>query len=157
MLDFLRSLTLPPAETMGALAEQLSGWLAPGFAMLGFKLKPAVQVDPRPVRRRVRRSDAVAAHASPIVVPTPDADAELPLVHMARVCEVVNASLASAERIVARHATAAVRLDAAEYALNSLLDELKGVMAPPMALAVSTARPTPKRPALPTDLPALAA
>jgi hypothetical protein len=157
VLDFIRSLTLPHAEAVGELVAQARTWLMLGFAVLGVTLKPAVQADPKPANRPFRRPGSIAARLAPIVVIPVSADAEPALAHMTRVCEVVNASLSSADRIVTRHAAAAVRLDAAEYALHCLVEELKAVMTPPIALAASAARPMPKRPQLPTDLPALAA
>lgn len=157
MLDLIRTLTNPVAETLGGFGSQIQSWLAFGFAVAGFKFKPEPIAVAVPAREPIHRTRSLPVRPAPITITAPGPEAGIGEVHLARLSGIVNGALSSAERIASTHAAASVGLDAAEYALNRLLGELKGVMTPPIAAVAHCHKPAPKRPRLPTGLPALAA
>lgn len=157
MLDLIRTLTNPIAETLGEFGCQIQSWLAFGFAIAGFKFTSEPVVASTPILEPIPRARSLPVRPSPITVAPPGPDAGIAEVHLARLSGIVNGALTSAERATTTHASAAVSLDAAEYALNRLLDELKGVMAPPIAAVAHCPRPVPERPCLPNGLASLAA
>ncbi|MCB1509378.1 MAG: hypothetical protein KDJ36_00625 [Hyphomicrobiaceae bacterium] len=136
MLELFRITAQCVSDVATQFATASHSFASAGFALLAFRVNSGTSH---------AKTEARAFPMTPQRPLGPRAP-NLADVHIARVAEVVRKSVESAERASGLHQQAATKLDATEYALNRLVDELSAVMTTPVALrgySASKARTTP--------------
>lgn len=130
VLNLFRTFVETAFSGMSALADKVSVTTISGFVASAALLRPTREGASRHTLTRMRSKIGDIPPLSPPTFPAPrgsDSDWSI-----GQVADVVRGSIALAERSVSLHAKAGEKLDAAEYALRRMLDELSSVMTTPL-------------------------
>lgn len=130
MLNLFRTLAEAAFSGMSTLADKTSVTTIFGFVASAVFLRPTLEgAAPRAFIRMRSTVDESPSRPTPTFPAPHGRDSDWSI---GQVGDVVRGSIALAERSASLHAKAGEKLDAAEYALRRMLDELSSVMTTPL-------------------------